>query len=56
MDVAHPAIQVKELVKTYAGRPPVPAVRGISLEDSTGEIFGKLLVPASSESSWEWRA
>lgn len=42
MDVAHPAIQVKELVKTYAGRPPVPAVRGISLEVSTGEIFGFL--------------
>jgi ABC-2 type transport system ATP-binding protein len=42
MAAAHPAIEVRDLVKTYAGRPPVRAVRGISFEVSRGEIFGFL--------------
>ncbi len=36
------AIRVRELVKTYPGKPPVEAVRGIDLEVRTGECFGLL--------------
>ena len=36
------AIAVRSLVKTYPGRPPVEAVRGIDLEVRTGECFGLL--------------
>jgi ABC-2 type transport system ATP-binding protein len=36
------AISVRGLVKTYPGRPPVEAVRGIDLEVRTGECFGLL--------------
>lgn len=36
------AVRVKDLVKTYPARPPVEAVRGLSLEISTGECFGLL--------------
>jgi len=36
------AIQCRELIKTYAGRPPVEAVRGLDLEVRTGECFGLL--------------
>ncbi len=36
------AIRVTGLVKTYPGRPPVEAVRGIDLEVRTGECFGLL--------------
>src|SRR6266566_8316450 len=36
------AIHVRNLVKTYPGRPPVEAVRGLDLEVPTGECFGLL--------------
>jgi ABC-2 type transport system ATP-binding protein len=36
------AIRCRSLVKTYAGRPPVEAVRGLDLEVRTGECFGLL--------------
>ncbi len=36
------AIEVEGLVKTYAGRPPVEAVRGIDLRIRRGECFGVL--------------
>jgi ABC-2 type transport system ATP-binding protein len=36
------AIQCENLVKTYPGRPPVEAVRGIDLAIPTGECFGLL--------------
>jgi ABC-2 type transport system ATP-binding protein len=37
-----PAIRVRGLVKTYPGRPPVEAVRGLDLDVATGECFGLL--------------
>ena len=37
-----PAIRVSDLVKSYPGRPPVEAVRGLSLEVQRGECFGLL--------------
>jgi ABC-2 type transport system ATP-binding protein len=37
-----PAISCRNLVKTYDGRPPVEAVRGIDLEVREGECFGLL--------------
>jgi len=36
------AIQCKQLVKRYDGKPPVEAVRGLDLEVSEGECFGLL--------------
>jgi ABC-2 type transport system ATP-binding protein len=36
------AIEVEALVKTYAGNPPVEAVRGIDLKIGRGECFGVL--------------
>jgi ABC-2 type transport system ATP-binding protein len=36
------AIHVRGLVKTYPGRPPVEAVRGLDLQVSIGECFGLL--------------
>ncbi|QJW93087.1 ABC transporter ATP-binding protein [Frigoriglobus tundricola] len=36
------AIRVQNLVKTYPGRPPVEAVRGLDLEVGVGECFGLL--------------
>ncbi|MFO0850971.1 MAG: ABC transporter ATP-binding protein [Gemmataceae bacterium] len=36
------AISVRGLVKTYPGKPPVEAVRGVDLEVRTGECFGLL--------------
>src|SRR5205085_8633932 len=36
------AIRVRNLVKTYPGKPPVEAVRGIDLEVEAGECFGLL--------------
>ena len=36
------AISVRGLVKTYPGKPPVEAVRGVALEVRTGECFGLL--------------
>ncbi len=36
------AISCRNLVKTYSGRPPVEAVRGIDLEIFEGECFGVL--------------
>jgi ABC-2 type transport system ATP-binding protein len=36
------AIRCRNLVKTYAGKPPVEAVRGIDLEVPEGECFGVL--------------
>src|SRR5438874_6825333 len=36
------AIRCRNLVKTYSGRPPVEAVRGIDLEVPVGECFGLL--------------
>lgn len=36
------AIRVSKLVKTYPGRPPVEAVRGLDLEVPHGECFGLL--------------
>jgi ABC-2 type transport system ATP-binding protein len=38
----NPAILVRGLVKTYPGRPPVEAVRGLDLEVKSGECFGLL--------------
>jgi len=37
-----PAIRLKNLVKTYAAKPPVEALRGLDLEVSSGECFGLL--------------
>src|SRR5579871_2768510 len=37
-----PAIRCRSLVKTYPGRPPVEAVRGLDLDVQTGECFGLL--------------
>ena len=37
-----PAIRCSQLVKTYKGKPPVEAVRGIDLEVRVGECFGVL--------------
>jgi ABC-2 type transport system ATP-binding protein len=37
-----PAIFCHDLRKTYPGRPPVEAVRGLDLEVATGECFGLL--------------
>src|SRR5204862_206418 len=37
-----PAIRCTNLVKTYPGRPPVEAVRGLDLEVAAGECFGLL--------------
>ena len=37
-----PAISCQGLTKTYAGKPPVEAVRGIDLEVAQGECFGLL--------------
>ena len=36
------AIRVCDLVKTYPGRPPVEAVRGLDLDVQSGECFGLL--------------
>lgn len=36
------AIECRDLVKTYPGRPPVEAVRGINLSVRVGECFGVL--------------
>ncbi|MDP6442673.1 MAG: ABC transporter ATP-binding protein [Pirellulaceae bacterium] len=36
------AIHCRDLVKTYAGKPPVEAVRGIDLDVATGECLGVL--------------
>lgn len=36
------AIRVRELIKTYPGKPPVEAVRGLDLEVMLGECFGVL--------------
>jgi ABC-2 type transport system ATP-binding protein len=38
----NPAICVRGLVKTYPGRPPVEAIRGLDLEVAVGECFGLL--------------
>src|SRR4051812_6711585 len=35
-----PAIRVAGLTKTYPGKPPVEAVRGLDLEIPPGECFG----------------
>jgi ABC-2 type transport system ATP-binding protein len=37
-----PAIRCSRLVKTYPGKPPVEAVRGLDLEVEAGECFGLL--------------
>ncbi|MDB5313947.1 MAG: drrA 6 [Gemmataceae bacterium] len=37
-----PAIRCRNLVKTYPGKPPVEAVRGLDLEVEIGECFGLL--------------
>ena len=37
-----PAVRVRALVKTYPGRPPVEAVRGVELDVPAGECFGLL--------------
>jgi ABC-2 type transport system ATP-binding protein len=37
-----PAIQCRQLVKRYPGKPPVEAVRGLDLEVVEGECFGLL--------------
>jgi ABC-2 type transport system ATP-binding protein len=37
-----PAIRCRGLVKTYPGKPPVEAVRGLDLEVPAGECFGLL--------------
>jgi len=42
MIASQPAIRVRDLVKRYPGRPPVEAVRGLSLEVQRGECFGLL--------------
>jgi ABC-2 type transport system ATP-binding protein len=36
------AIDCKQLKKTYPGKPPVEAVRGLDLEVKQGECFGLL--------------
>ena len=36
------AIRLNKLVKTYPGKPPVEAVRGLDLEVFSGECFGLL--------------
>jgi ABC-2 type transport system ATP-binding protein len=36
------AIRVRNLVKTYSGKPPVEAVRGLDLDVPAGECFGLL--------------
>ena len=36
------AVRCKHLVKTYPGRPPVEAVRGLVLEVFNGECFGSV--------------
>src|SRR6478752_9735883 len=36
------AIRCRELVKTYPGKPPVEAVRGLDLDVPIGECFGLL--------------
>ena len=36
------AIRVRDLVKTYPGKPPVEAVRGLDLDVHAGECFGLL--------------
>jgi ABC-2 type transport system ATP-binding protein len=36
------AIRVRDLVKTFPGRPPVEAVRGVDLDIRVGECFGLL--------------
>ncbi len=36
------AIRIADLIKTYPGKPPVEAVRGVTLEVPTGECFGLL--------------
>jgi ABC-2 type transport system ATP-binding protein len=40
--MSSPAIRCTGLVKTYAGKPPVEAVRGLDLEVAQGECFGLL--------------
>ena len=40
--MASPAIRCSQLVKTYDGKPPVNAVRGIDLDVRVGECFGVL--------------
>src|SRR3954462_12666136 len=40
--MSYPAIRCAGLVKTYPGRPPVEAVRGLNLEVARGECFGLL--------------
>ncbi len=37
-----PAISCQQLFKTYPGKPPVEAVRGLNLEVAVGECFGLL--------------
>src|SRR5256885_4110639 len=37
-----PAVRVRNLVKTYPGRPPVEALRGLDLDVEAGECFGLL--------------
>ena len=37
-----PAIRCRNLVKTYPGKPPVEAVRGLDLDVEAGECFGLL--------------
>ncbi|MFT5304211.1 MAG: ABC-2 type transport system ATP-binding protein, partial [Mariniblastus sp.] len=36
------AIHCQNLVKTYPGKPPVEAVRGINFEVNVGECYGVL--------------
>src|SRR6478752_10125425 len=40
--MSYPAIRCAGLVKTYPGKPPVEAVRGLDLEVAPGECFGLL--------------
>ena len=35
------AIRLEELVKEYAGPPPVRALNGVDLEVREGEVFGE---------------
>jgi ABC-2 type transport system ATP-binding protein len=42
MPAASTAIRCADLKKTYAGKPPVEALRGLDLEVGTGECFGLL--------------
>jgi ABC-2 type transport system ATP-binding protein len=37
-----PAIRCRNLIKTYPGKPPIEAVRGLDLDVPTGECFGLL--------------